>query len=486
MNATPPILENAESDSPNSAELAVPPWILIHDDGSSIAFLNAFVNPNAPFAVADRESCLEAFEFLATGSPDPERAAKAQSTVDQFRDVGVLVPYSALHSALHADYGNQLPFGHFDFEVDARIDESLFDDRVREWILRLAELERRPQSIGVHFCNADDLPSADRWTKVSSLATSFTRRLSKDWGGESLPKIEVDFHVTVALGSIDESGLIFAENFANSIVRTRLESSALRAAEVPPDWLDRSAEIAALGFDVEVELATDGEAGIPSLCRSLIQRGHCTALLIKPTFPRSERRHDSWVTENVGLMNSLLGELGAVVHRSEPWKSIFRAALVPLHHSLHWNSKQAVIHLSASGHWSRSRFHFASARNSDLSDLLLLPNSTVLGNAWRNNRIDLTRSFDGAPDCESCEVLALCQRYWTPEFDAALRGGELGRAATIAKYECEMRKNALRILVLNLMRTNATFDLARANQALCADFDPTTKQVRIRSRTGET
>jgi hypothetical protein len=467
-------------------ELVVPPWILIHDDQSELSFVNSFLDPSSPFTLTDRQTGLKLFEFLQSATNDPALTASLEPHISRFIDLGILMPAAELESALHGQPGVQLPFGRFEFEVDASIDLGLFDLRIDQWLERMSQLDRTPQSVVVHFFADEQAAIPLDWSKCTLLAERFLQKAEEFWKPNNSAFLDIEFRAVTNLCAIDEAALAFAERFSRSTVRPRLDHASLASLDDRASALSQTTAIAAEGFDVEVELRTSFDGDLRSLGEEFIRRGHVTAIAVVPLFPRAPsevtdpRFLSEWVNRAITAMIDLSGTLGSTLHRSEPWKSTLSEALVPLHGTTGWNRKQAIICLSADGRWSRSRAHAAAAIHSSLDDLLTRP---VPGSSspWDATRIDPAARFEGAPECDACEVLALCRRYWTPDLDVAIRRDERTNAQVIARYECETKRAALRVLVLNLNQTRRSVRTAADSPTLRAVFDQKSKRMEIQS-----
>ena len=138
--------------------------------------------------------------------------------------------------------------------------------------------------------------------------------------------------------------------------------------------------------------------------------------------------------------------LQSTIHRSEPWATIIRSAVVPGARKQRSTKRRSNLFLSSEGRWARTRFHAKAHLTRPLESLVT--NTTAL-EVMAANVGDGERIW---PDCAACAFAPLCDGYWSPEQDVLQRTGHGERARMLAQLQCALRKDIL-FMVLSEIRS---------------------------------
>lgn len=127
----------------------------------------------------------------------------------------------------------------------------------------------------------------------------------------------------------------------------------------------------------------------------------------------------------------------SALHRSEPWGTLIRGAVLPGVRKQGGSKRHSTLFLTKDGSWARSRYHAQThfiwtfeALSSRMGIMPMLVQSGTSENVlW--------------PDCAACAFAPLCDGYWSPEQDVLQRLGLKLRAKLLADLHCAIRKDLL-------------------------------------------
>ena len=207
------------------------------------------------------------------------------------------------------------------------------------------------------------------------------------------------------------------------------------------------------GFGVPVRIPTAFPEDLPKrVTRWLKANEDCGVHLVpqlSPTYrggPAARIADEADLERAAAVFREITPTISPIAHVCEPWRTHFVAAVSSGWSSVIWDTEHSRIHLAADGRWARSAEHGARGAWGSLAELQPLVEE---GAALRRSASQAPHGAgtDGWPGCPSCGYAPLCNRYWSPAGDAALRAGDVETASLAARLECSLRMITLAALL---------------------------------------
>lgn len=426
------------------------PRAVFDDDGRHVLAVNAWSYPPAHQTFEDREAFHSALAKLSGTVEQPGQLSfdpREQAVLARLERMGVLLSYDPPdQDGMERGRGAALGTFTMDVELGRACPEKLARTASIVGTLpqRLGDLQR----VVVRLVGEEPLANLDDLSRVLDAVGTGFKELGLD--KESLG---IEIVSPFRQRGVDLVAMLDTNPYARVVYEDRTEFSPIdRESGAREHARARVEELTESGFGVTVRMLTTLSEGVPERVRAWNRANDRYGIEIAPLLlPRWFGRPIGSIADQPMLRTALatFAELTRqeveLLHRHEPWRQTLLFAVHAGWGLVHWDKLHSRLWLDADGKLYRSGAHRHLGLAAELEELLptlddepiersvaqTLPNAGVAG--W--------------PDCPRCVLAPLCDKFWTPEGDAAQRAGLSELAALVASFACGARKTMLTTLL---------------------------------------
>ncbi|MBI1381215.1 MAG: hypothetical protein GC161_09010 [Planctomycetaceae bacterium] len=426
------------------------PRAVFDDDGRQVLAVNAWSYPPAHQIFEDREAFHSALAKLSGTVDRPGQLAfdpREKVVLARLERMGVLLSYEPPEQE-GMERGRGAALGTFTLEIEL--------GRVCQEKLARTEaiVDSLPQRIGdlkrvvVRLVGEEPLAELDDLSRVLEAVGNGFKKLGLD--KESLG---IEIVSPFRQRGVDLAAMLDTNPYARVIHEDRSEISPIdREPEARAHARARVEELTDGGFGVTVRMLTTLSEGVPDRARAWNASNDRYGIEIAPLLlPRWHGRPVESIVDQPMLRTALdtLAELTRqeveLLHRHEPWRQTLLFAVHAGWGLVHWDKLHSRLWLDVDGKLYRSGAHRHLGLAAHLEELLPTLDD---GPIERSDAQTLPNTgAAGWPNCPRCVLAPLCDKYWTPEGDAAQRAGLPELAKLIASFACGARTTMLTTLL---------------------------------------